>query len=381
MKRVTFLTNVPTPYRNYHFHRIARAAASHGTVQFEVWFTGETKVTHLDTTPPFGPTDYPHRFLARASAPLRPWQQASAAVRLLQSLSAEKPEVLVIGGYFNAPLAAACLGYRRLGIRSLFYNENHKAFSSSPFLHPLRRILAGSFDGYIVPGELQERYVRTQLARNTSVPIHRMTNLVDDTRFGQGVQTLRAVRATVRQQLGVPNSARVFLAVMRLEAVKGADLLVSAAAYLPEDCVLLIAGDGCLRQTLAATEAVRTHKVRLLGRCEEATVVRLLAASDAFVLPSRNDPYPLAVIEALWSGLPLILSDAVGCHPEALEEGRNGYLCEAGSVSSLAHTLLKIASLEAWQLARMGTESAAIASERFDGRRVAEEFMSFVERF
>jgi glycosyltransferase involved in cell wall biosynthesis len=75
----------------------------------------------------------------------------------------------------------------------------------------------------------------------------------------------------------------------------------------------------------------------------------------------------------------MILSDAVGCHPEALREGRNGYLCEANSVESLAGALSRMAEVEDSHLVQMGLESRTVARERFDSRQETERFVDFLE--
>ena len=84
---------------------------------------------------------------------------------------------------------------------------------------------------------------------------------------------------------------------MRLHEVKGADLLPEAADSLSPNCTIVIAGDGHLRPFIERSAAFRSGRIRLLGNCSEGRIVDLLAAADAFLLASRNDPYPLSVIE------------------------------------------------------------------------------------
>src|SRR5262249_15196037 len=115
--------------------------------------------------------------------------------------------------------------------------------------------------------------------------------------------------------------------------------------------------------------------VRLEGHLGEDELLRLYAASDTFALPSMRDPNPLAVIEALWAGLPLILSERVGNCFEALKPGANGWLFDPDSPQSLK------ACLDAWsaagqlQLAACGEASTKIARERFETRAVIEGFL------
>jgi glycosyltransferase involved in cell wall biosynthesis len=375
-KRVRFLTNIPTPYRNHQFHQIAVAAEARGAVDFEVWFTGPTDNPVFKMPP--DEVSYPYRFLASPYVP-GPQRLASVA-HLFKLLVQDKPHLIIVGGHFNAALQAACLLVRLpVGFRAMLFCENHRAFRSSPLRDYVRRFLVRGFKGFVVPGRLQEAYVRNMLDGGACVRFHRMPNVVVERVFGRAVSGARLARAEVRQQLGLDDSCRLFLSVMRLESVKGSDLLVEAVEDLGEHCRVLIVGEGSLRSRLECHPQVRSGKVILLGHCNEAEVARVLAASDLFVLPSRNDPYPLAVIEALWAGLPLILSSSVGCHPEALEPGQNGYLCESGSKRSLADALLRASRVDEATLRQMGETSRTLANQRFGSQGIAEEFVGFLE--
>jgi len=375
-KRVRFLTNIPTPYRNHQFHQIAVAAEARGAIDFEVWFTGETNNPVFKI--PSDEVKYPYRFLASPyiSGP----QLLARVAQLFRLLVRDNPHLIIVGGHFNAPLQAACLLARLpVGFRAMLFCENHRAFRSSPLRDYVRRFLMRGFTAFVVPGRLQEAYVRNMLDGGACLRFHRMPNVVAENVFGRAGSRVGPVRTEVRQQLGLDDSCRVFLSVMRLESVKGSDLLMDAVEDLPEHCRVLIVGEGSLLSRFECHPHVRSGKVILLGHCDEAEVARVLAASDLFVLPSRNDPYPLAVIEALWAGLPLILSDSVGCHPEALEPEQNGYLCESGSKRSLANALLRASRVDEATLRQMGEASHTLAHQRFDSQRIAEEFVKFLE--
>src|SRR5262249_24840793 len=83
-----------------------------------------------------------------------------------------------------------------------------------------------------------------------------------------------------------------------------------------------------------------------------------------------------AVVEALWAGLPLMLSDRVGNCFEALMPGENGWLFKAESSTSIK------ACLESWRaaddrvLSTFGGSSSKIAEERLETSRVVESFLN-----
>jgi UDP-glucose:(heptosyl)LPS alpha-1,3-glucosyltransferase len=73
-------------------------------------------------------------------------------------------------------------------------------------------------------------------------------------------------------------------------------------------------------------------RVRFLG--PQADVTPFLGAADAFLLPSWYDPFPNACLEALASGLPLIVSTTSGT-AELVRPGENGFVCQAGNADDL----------------------------------------------
>ena len=127
-------------------------------------------------------------------------------------------------------------------------------------------------------------------------------------------------RAEVRAEpsLAVAEDAFLLLSVGRLAAQKSLPLLLDAVAALRDIPLrLAIAGEGPERAALAARIADEKLPVALLGH--RADIADLLAAADAFVLPSRWEARALVVQEALRAGVPVVAT-AVGGIPELVGE-------------------------------------------------------------
>lgn len=104
---------------------------------------------------------------------------------------------------------------------------------------------------------------------------------------------------------------------------------------------LLIAGDGVQEQSIRACIAglgLEEH-VRMLGVRRD--IPRILAASDAFVLCSDREGLPIAVLEAMAAGRPVIAT-AVGDLPLVVQDGRTGMLVPRGDPQRLASALCHI---------------------------------------
>ncbi len=137
----------------------------------------------------------------------------------------------------------------------------------------------------------------------------------------------RAVlRRRLREQLSLPDDAKLLLTVGRLNRQKGHDLIVGsvpAVAAEHKDAFWIWVGDGPERESLtrALELAGADDRVRLLGVRDD--VPQLLAAADLFLFPSRYEGAPFALLEALVSELPVIVSDA-GPLPEIVRDGSRG---------------------------------------------------------
>ena len=153
--------------------------------------------------------------------------------------------------------------------------------------------------------------------------------------------------------------------VGRLSHEKGADVLLEAFGLvrleLPE-CELILVGDGRERPHLEALAAQKgmTGQVRFSGERED--VPALLKDFDMFVLPSRSEGLPLALLEAMAAGLPIVAT-AVGGVPEAIADNRTGLLVPPLNPQAMGDAILRLAQ-DAGLRARLGTA----ANQEF-GRR------------
>ncbi|MGW4063166.1 glycosyltransferase [Amycolatopsis sp. NPDC004747] len=117
-------------------------------------------------------------------------------------------------------------------------------------------------------------------------------------------------RAEIRASLGVPERTPVALCLARLEPQKRHDVLLDAWAAVDGDAVLWLAGDGSLRPELARRAAALGRRVEFLGT--RTDVPDLLAAADVTVLTSDWEGLPLAVLESMAAGRPVVATDVGG---------------------------------------------------------------------
>jgi L-malate glycosyltransferase len=218
-----------------------------------------------------------------------------------------------------------------------------------------------------------DRFIAVSRAAATSV----RDAGVDDARItiipcGIDLGTFDVARegAGLRRELAIPNEAKLVGFAGALEEGKGPSDLLEAVAGLPRHVHVLMTGEGALRARLEhrSNEADLAGRVHLLGWRQDFP--RILRALDAFCLPSRQEGFPNAILDAMAAEVPVIATH-VGGIPEIVASGRNGLLLEPRNPGALGAAL--IAVLEHPELAM------SLARE---GRRTVNEFTAdrMVER-
>ena len=185
-----------------------------------------------------------------------------------------------------------------------------------------------------------------------------------------------AGREPLRQQLKIRNGRPIVLTLARLDRQKGIPYLIEAASRIPE-AFFVVAGDGPERDRLE--EKIRAcgvgDRVILLGYRDDAAA--LLAACDAFVLPSLFEGLPLSVLEAMASGKPVVAT-RVGGTDEAVQDGVTGLLVPPADSEALAHAIRRL--LEERALAgRLAAAARESVHRDFSAASAAERTMQVYE--
>jgi len=200
--------------------------------------------------------------------------------------------------------------------------------------------LAGRFvDQYIAVSDANRRY----LVEEKGLPAHKVVvihNGCDLRRFTPG----HRAPAGLRESLGFGATDPVLVVVGRLEPQKGHrvlfDALPAVRARFPR-VRLVCVGEGALRHELERHVAAAglVDAVRFVG--QQANVADWLALADVTVLPSFYEGLPLAAIESLAAGRPMVAS-AVDGTPEVVVDGATGLTVPPGDTAELARGLCRL---------------------------------------
>jgi glycosyltransferase involved in cell wall biosynthesis len=197
---------------------------------------------------------------------------------------------------------------------------------------------------FLPGGQNQKKYLQTYGVDERRIRIAQMT--VDVARIsryigGQGADE----RRKVRKRLGLAADAFVFIYVGRLEPHKGVRDLLQAFENISADqpVQLAIVGDGTLKETVLQAER-DVPGVRALGRLADDALLDAYFAADVAVLPSHFEPWGLVVNESMAAGLPVVVSDRVGCAADLIHSGETGLIFPAGHVEGLKNAMLRLMS-------------------------------------
>ena len=157
---------------------------------------------------------------------------------------------------------------------------------------------------------------------------------------------------------------------------KGTDVLLRALADLPEtvNWTLNVLGNGEVEKFRSfARELNLRGRVNFLGWCDSRTVHEHLLAANLFVLVSRAENQPLAIIEAMALGLPIV-STTVGAIPEVVQHEVNGLLVPPDDAYALREALL-ICLSDPGKMSYFGKQSRLLQSSRFSIEENVKSFM------
>lgn len=198
-------------------------------------------------------------------------------------------------------------------------------------------------------------------------------NAVDGAKFHPGLRG--EFRDALRQQLRIPAHAAVFAYVGSGFERKGVASFLRALARRREPGWAIIAGKDKRAPDYARLGVKLGIAGRLLFMGAMSDVRPVLAAADAFVLPTLYDPFPNAALEAMACGLPLVTSTTCGA-AEIVREGENGFVRDALDVEGLAACLDRLDPAAAGRMGEAARDTVAPLTPEAMGR----DYLALYER-
>lgn len=302
----------------------------------------------------------------------------------------EVGEIVKRGGYdavlVNGWVVKSCLqalwACRRHGIPCIVRGESNALRPRAWHKRLVHRLLLSQYSAFLAIGKANREFYLQNGVRASRIF---MTPYgVDNAWFSSHAAGVRDLRADIRRQWGIDPDAFVFLFSGKLIPKKRPLDIIRAMAEVRDNAAvkkkahLLVAGDGALRG--ACVELARTLQipVTFAGFLNQQAMPRAYVASDCLVLPSDNgETWGLVVNEAMASGLPAVVSDQVGCHPDLIVQGKTGFVFPCGNIQALSRCLADMAATPL-QCRKMG-ESATVRVSGYTDEAVAAGIVKALE--
>ncbi|PZN12837.1 MAG: glycosyl transferase family 1 [Bacillota bacterium] len=312
----------------------------------------------------------PHRVLPHLVRALSPPADTLALLELHRALRELDPQL--VAAHSSKAGWLARLTARHLGIPCVFTvhgwpfaGDGTGAAGAPARLYVLaERLVKGLADRVITVSE-HDRVLGLRLgvldpARAMSIP-----NGVPD------------VPPALRADPGDPAGPTRLVMVARFEEPKDHATLLRALARVRRPWQLDLVGDGPLQPAVRALARDLGVAGRVRFHGSRGDVARVLAGARLFVLSTRREGMPLAILEAMRAGLP-VLASAAGGVPEAVVHGETGFVAPPGDVPAWAGYLERLLA-DPGLRARLGRAGRRRYEERFTLERMVEQTVAVYE--
>ena len=224
-------------------------------------------------------------------------------------------------------------------------------------------------DGVTAVSENLRQRTLSNFEINTEIKV--IYNFIDFTRFSK-------YNKDHFKKAIAPNGEKILVHTSNFRKVKRVQdvIHVFKRVYDKIPSKLLLIGDGPERQSLE--ELCRTiglcDEIRFLGK--QNAVEELLAVADLFVLPSAEESFGLAALEAMACEVPVISSN-IGGIPEVNIQGQTGFLSEVGNVEEMANNAIAI--LEKEEVHAQFKKNALEHAKQFDIDQIVPQYEAYYE--
>lgn len=328
---VVILTNILTPYRKVFFDEVYKNLYNKGIV-FTVLVMSDTEPQRSWNYQDFK-TDYTKLLTHKKINIGNYFILINKDIN--KKLNEINPDIVIAAGSYILPSVWQAIKLKKkLGYKLLFWSESHlnetRNLSSIKLMGRefIRNYIYKKFDGFLYAGSKSLELINKYEKENSEH--YFAPNVINTNKFSNSFNNKTDIEKikSIRNKYSIEDDKFIFFCPARLDPVKGLDKFIElyAKSKYKYNSTIIIAGDGPQKQLL--NELINKYglDVRLVGNKNEEEVIELYTVADCFLLPSISDANPLSCIEALWSGLPLLVSEHVGNHPEVISENINGYV-------------------------------------------------------
>jgi glycosyltransferase involved in cell wall biosynthesis len=371
-----------------HFVYLYKALAKQESIQLKVFFASQIGLkSYFDkdmaveikwATDLLG--GYEYEFLSEADTIKESGFLNINNPSVISSLKNFAPDVVQLHGYAQLTLLRALLWCNFNRVPVLLWSDSSLLFrrpALKQFLKDMMLpVLLNRFSGVLTTGENNAAYYLKYGVKPNDV--FRCPFTVDEPRLSEAKVNKLVLREQHRANYKIANDEIVLLFVGKLAPWKRPQDLLEAVKIAQDKLgttvklLAFFAGNGVMKAELEATVSIENIRAVFGGFINVDVLPSIYAMADVLIFPSEKEPYGLSAREAICVGLPLIVSDQIGCigTTDAARPDFNALVYPSLDTDSLANKIVALAS-KPELFAKMSQASLEVASDMAECKSVA----------
>lgn len=308
------------------------------------------------------------------------------APNLKNELEAFQPDAIITYGYFQK-FQRACHQFANSKAIPLVYitdaeNRQHRKWFKNFAKFFALRWYFKKIDYFFTVGNANEDYYKLYGVNPKS--FIRMHYPIDIEVYAKVFEEKEFHRKTIRQKLGIPQDMFVITVVGKLVEWKNQSHLIDLLANLESKGkkahVIILGSGSTLEELKVQVVTLKSNMVHFAGFVDPIDLPKYYTASDLYLHPARIEPHSLAISEAIFMGLPVVLSDRCGSYGENddVQEGKNGFVYAFGNIEEMSNKVIKL--MEDKELYKRFSDYSVKISRVFQKRAHGECLADLIKR-
>ncbi len=343
MKKVLFITNIPSPYRIDFFNEFGKY------VQLTVLFEAKTAARYgvnfnwnLESIQNFRAI-----FLKEGDI-----DESKVDKSIFQYINKGEYDEIIATNYVYRTEMAAIIRMKFKGIPYYLETDGGMPKKENIFKRLLKRFLISGAKGYFSPSEGADDYLAFYGAKRDRIHRYPFTSLYE--RDILPTPLTAEEKQAAKAAMGIVEK-KVILGVGQFIPRKGFDVLMNACKGMDEDTGIYIVGGEPTEEYLKLKTELGLNNLHFVGFCDKRTVGAYYRAADVFVLPTREDIWGLVINEAMAYGLPVVTTEKCVAGVALVENGVNGFIVPVEDEAKTRRAIDE--ALDGENAQRMGAES------------------------
>lgn len=330
MRRVLFISNIPSPYRMDYFNSLGNLC------ELTVCFERDSAKNRENSWLSNGAKTFKKIILSG----FKIGDDQALCLGVIEIIKNGHFDVVILGVY-SSPTSIVAIEYlRHKNIPCVFSFDGAFLYPESSIKASLKRHLLQGALAYLSPGIKCDEYIKNYCSNSARIIRYPFTslNVADILAMPKNADEKRKIR----KELGVTEDV-VVLSVGQFIHRKGMDTLIHATKNFCGNVGVLIVGGVPTEEyhVLISNESITN--VHFVGFKSKDELRKYYSAADVFVLATREDIWGLVINEAMAYGLPVITTDRCQAGLELVRDGYNGYIVkpeETEQLSSVVNELI-----------------------------------------